>query len=95
MKKSVLLFVVLFLMSGCAFLNERKADWEACKVDAACMEQAKSWQSKTETVSLIAASAVPVPGAAAAPKILGYAAFAVAMLIGGHALKKKKEVVGG
>ncbi len=39
------------------------------------------------------AAAIPVPGAAAAPKVVGYLAFGLAILLGGHAIRKKKPVL--
>ena len=91
MKRTLLVFcVALTILSGCAFLQERRLDWEACKADPACYDGAKRWQGTVETVATAAASAVPVPGAAAAPKVAGYVALGLAMLIGGHAVRKKK-----
>jgi len=57
--------------------------------DPICKDQAETWQDRTETASLIVASALPVPGAAAAPKVLGYIALGLSALIGGKALRKK------
>lgn len=93
MKKITLFLGILLLSTGCAFVEARKSDWFACQADPICLEQAKNWQEKTEAVSTIVASAVPVPGAAAAPKVLGFGAFGLAMLLGGHALNKKKKAV--
>ena len=86
-----LLISFLLLFAGCAFVKAQKANWEACQSDPVCVEQAKAWQDRTETASVIVASAVPVPGAAAAPKVIGYIALGLAMLIGGHAINKKKK----
>jgi len=91
MKK--LIIVALLLLSGCAFFDTQKANWEACKADIECFENAKSWQDKTENLSTIVASAVPIPGAASAPKVIGWGAFAISMLLGGAALRKKKNAV--
>lgn len=91
MKRIVLGISLIFLISGCAFLGEQKANFEACMADAECKASAESWQDRTETASTIIASAVPVPGAAAAPKVLGYIALGIAGLIGGRALNKKKK----
>lgn len=90
MKRLILALIVLTtILGGCAFLTERKLDFEACQADAACWEGAQRWQATVETVGVAAASAVPLPGAAAAPKVLGYAALGLAALIGGHRLRKK------
>lgn len=104
MKKNIVFILAfLVLVSGCAavgnFFNDRKADWNACLSDLGpdgvkdtgdeCYAHAKAWQDKMETVSTIVAAAVPVPGAAAAPKIIGYGSFGLAMLLLGHALRKK------
>jgi len=90
MRKIVLGISLLFLISGCAFLQDQKANFDACMADAECKAQAESWQDRTEAASTIIASAVPVPGAAAAPKIFGYVALGIAGLVGGRALRKKK-----
>lgn len=87
-----LLLVLLIAVSGCAFLDNQKANWDACKADAQCMADADRWKETGELVGTIAGSVVP--GAAApAQKIGGYAAFAVAMLILGAGIRKKREVV--
>ena len=91
MRKIILVVSFLFLISGCAFLKDQKSNFDACMADAECKAQAESWQGRTETASTIIASAVPVPGAAAAPKVLGYIALGIAGLIGGRALNKKKK----
>jgi len=87
------IIVILFLaisMSGCALIQAQKDNWEACKADTACVDSAKKWQETGELVGGIAGSAIP--GAAMpATKGLGYLSFAIAMLIGGHALTKKEE----
>ena len=89
--KKLLLLVFCISLVGCAFIQGQKVNWEACKSDPVCSENAKSWQDRTEVASTIIASAVPVPGAAAAPKVLGYIAFGISMLLGGRALTKKKK----
>jgi len=91
MKKILLILAFVSLLSGCAFFQGQKENWIACQKDPVCLEAAKSWQTKTEILSLPVAAAVPFPGAAAAPKILGYIAFGISMLLGGHALTKKKK----
>ena len=88
-RRWLLVLLLIGTLAGCAFLQERKLDFEACKQDPGCWEQAQHWQATTETVSAVAASAVPVPGAAAAPKVLGYLALGVAALFGGHKLRKR------
>ena len=92
MKKVLFLISLVVFLSSCAFLKNQKANFDACLADPECKAQAEKWQDRTEVASTIIASAVPVPGAAAAPKVLGYLALGVAALIGGAALKKKKEV---
>ena len=91
MKKIALIFLVSATLLGCAFLKDQKANFEACMDDPECKAQAESWQSKAETAAVAVASAVPVPGAAAAPKVVGYLALGIAALIGGRALRKKTE----
>lgn len=76
-------------LTSCAFLESQKANWQACQADAECFAKAKAHQATVETVSVIGASAVPFPGAAAAPKVLGFIAFGISMLLGGRALRKK------
>ena len=92
MRKLLSIFAIVLLLSGCAFFQAQKANWTACRSDPVCLEKAKNWQSKTELLSLPIAAAIPVPGAAAAPKILGYVVFGAAMLLGGRALRKKREI---
>lgn len=90
MRKLILFISVLVLLSGCAFIKSQKENWDACKSNPQCMEDARRWQESGEMVGGIAGSVVP--GAAMpAQKGLGYAAFAIAMLLGGHALNKKKD----
>jgi len=89
MKKAILVFLILGL-TGCAAFEAQKANWEACKADVTCSESAKKWQETGEVVGGLAGSAFP--GAAMpAQKIGGYIALALAMLVGGHAITKKKE----
>lgn len=92
MKKILLVLLVSILFSGCAL----KAYYEACKDDQACVDRANSLGSKTELVTSTALSLVPHPAAQAGAKPAGKAAgkviFLGAMLVGGHALTKKKKV---
>ena len=89
------LWVVLAIgltLSGCALIKEQQDNWKACKSDPVCSEQAKKYQSSTETLSALPISMIPIPGVSAvAPKVLGYIAFGLSMLIGGHTLRKKPE----
>lgn len=93
MKKTILILSLIILVSGCAFIEARKADWNACKADAKCSADAKKWQETGEVIGGTVGSAFP--GAAMpAQKIGGYALLALAMLLGGHAITgvpKKKE----
>jgi hypothetical protein len=91
MRKLPLILLFIIALSGCAFLKDQKASFDACMEDAECKASAQAWQDRTEVASTIIASAVPVPGAAAAPKVLGYLALGIAGLIGGNALRKKKQ----
>lgn len=91
MKNIILILSLFFLISGCGFLQNQKVNFDACMSDPECKAQAESWQGRIENASTIVASGVPVPGAAAAPKVLGYMALGVAALIGGSALRKKKK----
>lgn len=89
MKRISVILLIALSLSGCAFLQARKADWQACKADAACVAEAGKWQQTGELVGGIAGSAFP--GAAMpAQKVAGYLALAIAILIGGHAINKKK-----
>jgi hypothetical protein len=90
MRRLILAASLIAILSGCSFLEARKSDLLACKSDPVCYEQAKSWQGKTESVATVVSAMVPAPGAAAAPKVIGYASFLLAMLLGGHAINKKK-----
>ena len=94
MRKIILGISLIFLISGCAFLKQQKLNFDTCMADVDCKSQAEAWQDRVEASSVIIASAVPVPGAAAAPKVLGYLALGVAALIGGRALNKKKTEIG-
>ena len=99
MKKTISVLIIgLALLGGCAFLEARKADWQACAADPVCVEHAKSWQSKGETVgTIVGGTAGSVfPGAAGIAGQVGkygggYLALAIAMILGGHAINKKKE----
>ena len=97
MKKLILITGLLSLF-GCAFLQSQKANWEACKADVECSEKAEAWKDKGELAGELVTTGVAtvVPGVAVAIKpvgsVVGYTAFALAMLLGGAAvLKKKKE----
>lgn len=89
--KKLILILALVSLTGCALIQAQKDNWEACKQDIECSEKAKNYQTTAETVSTVVASAIPVPGAAAAPKVIGYIALAFAMLTGGAAVNKKKK----
>jgi len=94
MRRLALIALILFSVSGCAFLQNQKMNWEACRADVACAASAKKWLETGELVGGIAGSAFP--GAAMpAQKGLGYLALVVAMLCGGHALNKKKDKPNG
>lgn len=90
MKKIFFLTAFLFIISGCAFLQAQKENWSACKSNPECYEDALKWQDTGELVGGLAGSVVP---GAAMPiqKIAGYATLGVAMLIGGHVLRKKSK----
>lgn len=97
MRKFAFIAFLIFFASGCAFVKNQKANWEACQADAACLENAKNWQAKGEVSGELIATGVAtvVPGTAPlinpAKKVFGYACLGFAMLIGGSALRKKKE----
>jgi hypothetical protein len=97
MRKATVLLLIVLGLSGCAFIQARKVDWEACKADVTCSEKAKAWQAKGEMAGELIATGVAtvVPGTAPAinpaKKVGGFIALGLAMLIGGHALTKKKE----
>lgn len=98
MKRLVLAFILIAGLTGCAAIKEQvqiqKDNWEACKNDPVCFDKAKGMRDKVEIVATPLAAALPIPGAAVAPKILSQLSFAFFMLFGGHALLKrgKKEV---
>ena len=98
MKKQLIIATLALSLAGCAFFQAQKANWEACKSDPACVEQAKGWQSKGEMTGKIIATgaATIVPGVAVAidpvGKAVGYLGFALAMLLGGHVILKKKVI---
>jgi hypothetical protein len=93
MKKLALVGLLVFVLAGCAFVRTQKENFDTCMADIECNAQAEAWRNKAEIVSTIAVTAVPVPGAAAAPKIIGYIALGLAGILGGAALKNKKEAV--
>ena len=93
MKRLTLLFIVLLSVSGCALFQNQKLNFEACMADPTCKDGAEAWKDRAETASVIVASAIPVPGAAAVPKVIGYIALGIAALIGGNTLRKKKEEI--
>lgn len=94
----VILTLLTLTLIGCDTLANQKANWDEClkgkSVDAtvdqkACYDNAIKWKGRGELVGGIAGSAFP--GAAVpAEKIGGGLFFALSMLIGGAALKKKK-----
>lgn len=86
--------LIVLSLTGCAFLEQRKVDWQTCKQDPICYESATKWKSTGEVVGGLAGSAFP--GAAMpAQKVTGWIAFAIAMIVGGHAINKKKETPNG
>lgn len=80
----------LILFAGCAVVKDQKANWEACKQEPSCVEQAEKWKDTGELVGALAGSVAPGV-AAPASKVGGYASFAIAMLILGAGIRKKKE----
>lgn len=92
MKKLGIILFIFLSLSGCAFFQAQKDNWDACKADPVCVDQAHKWQATGEMVGGFAGSVVP--GAAMpAQKGLGYLALGLAMLLGGHAITKKKEAI--
>lgn len=101
MKRMLLILAVIITLSGCAFFQNQKANWEACKADVACYEAAKANQGRWEKIGGVVGDAVGaapfIPPTAAkyagivSEKTFGYGAFALAMLLGGRALRKKKK----
>lgn len=90
MRKLLLILSTLFLLSGCALIQAQKDNWEACKADPSCYASAEKWKETGQVVGGLAGSAFP--GAAMpAQQAGGWIAFALAMLVGGHALKKKEN----
>ena len=71
-------------------MEEQKLNWKACKADPVCYSEAEKWQETGELVGGIAGSAVPGV-AIPAQKGIGYMALALAMLLGGNALRKKEK----
>lgn len=90
MKKLIVVSLLALTLASCVFLDAQKPNWKACAADQDCLADAKGYQAKAELTGIAVASAIPLPGAAAAPKVFGYIAFAIAMLLGGRALNKKK-----
>ena len=78
-------------LASCAFLEDQRANVQACLADPGCLAKANATRGTVETSAVIGASALPFPGAAAAPKVLGYISFGIALLLGGRALRKKPE----
>lgn len=101
MKKLFLVLAVVSLLSGCAFYKDQQANWKACAADPVCFAEAKESQAKWEKIGGFVGDgvgAVPfVPPTAAkyagigGKYVFGYGALALAMLLGGKALRKKKE----
>jgi len=99
MKKHISLFIVaLALLTGCTIIESQKANWQACASDPACVEQAKNWQERSETVGGIVGGTAGsfIPGAAGVgeqvgKKAFGYVGLAIAMLAGGAAIRKKQQ----
>ena len=90
-EKLIPIVLLLAILSGCGFIRDQKLNFEACMADIACKENAEAWKDRGETATAIIAAPLPLPGASAAPKVVGYISLLIAGLIGGHTLRKKKE----
>ena len=82
------------LFSGCAAFNEGKADFAACWNDPVCREEA-SRKSEDVASKAAAISAVsPIPGTPVVVRPIASAiGLIVFLVLGGRALRKKKESV--
>lgn len=92
MKRFIVVALLLGLvgLTGCEILKEQKINWDTCRQSEECKQGAEKWKETGEMVGTLAGSLVP--GAAApAQKGIGYLFLAIATLVGGHALRKKKE----
>ena len=94
------LWVVLLLagfLAGCGAIKQLKEDAYSCKNDPVCYEAAKelaeSWENKSEAVGAGVAVAYPPAAVAVRPasKAVGALALILALLVGGKALRTKKE----
>lgn len=94
MRKLILISTFLFLLTGCAALQNQKANWEACQQDPECLDKAKAAFVKGTVVGSLAGGLAPIPGAGSAGGAIGGGvAFLIAMLAGGAALRKKKDEI--
>jgi len=94
MKKITFIALLIFSLTGCALIEKTKINWETCKENPICLNDANKWKTTGEVVGGLAGSFAP--GAAMpAQKVVGWLAFAIAMIVGGHALNKKKETPNG
>lgn len=94
MKKLYLIFLLAFLLIGCAVLKTGKEAWLACQHDPVCIQEAKANANKGKEIGQTVGASITVPGGAVAGAILGYGVlFAFSMIKGGLGLIKKKEEV--
>ena len=91
LRRLTIVLALALSLTGCAFLTNQKANFDACMADTECKAQAQGWADRVETASTIVASGVPLPGAAAAPKVLKYLTLGIAALMLGRGVRKKEE----
>lgn len=91
MKKITLILAILSL-TGCAFIQAKKADIGTCWNDPDCKASAisRSEDYKNTTTTLVGLSPVPAAGPIAG-SVVGYVSLLMFLMAGGSALNHKKE----
>ena len=96
MRKQFIVLAFVFSLAGCAFLQNQKANFDACKSDPVCWDKAKHDADIAGSIVESVGGLAPIPASGAvaktAGKIVNYGWLGIAALIGGATLRKKKKV---
>lgn len=92
MIKPMMIIVLVFAFLGCAAFRQARTDFEACWNDPECRDQAAAKSEDLAGKASALAALSPIPGTAAVARpIAAGAGLLVFLILGGHALRKKKE----
>ena len=95
MKKTILIFALLFSLAGCAFISQQKSAYDACKADPSCVQSMQTVNTDATAIASTVAAVIPNPAIAAASpvigKVVGALAGVIAALILGNGILKKKQ----